>query len=532
MSKNVFLKGAMILTIAGILVKVIGAVNRIVLSRMLGGEGIGLYQLAYPIYILALSFLAAGIPIAISILIAEKRAVQDTAGARKVFLVSLRLFSVLGVIAAVGFYGVAHVILTVGLVQDERAYWALLAVAPALFFGMIMGCFRGYFQGYQLMTPTAISQVVDQAFRVIAMMGFAWLLLPWGLEYAAAGAAFGAVPGTIGGLCALMWSYRVYHKFLEGNHPIKRRSVFAPESSFHIAKRLLQLMVPVAMANIMMPAVASIDLFVVPNRLVVAGYSVEEATTLFGYLTGMATSLVNLPAIFTAALAAAIVPAVSKAFAERNFTELYRNSTIAMRLMNMITMPMAVGIAIFGVPISLMLYATPHAGGAIGIMAWGIWLLGVQQVSAAILQGMGHTSVPLVNMVISAMVKIALSWKLTAIHEIGILGAAWSTNVDLAIAALLNVYFLYRYSGYRLPLGEVLRLGVLSLGMGGVSWLVYQGMWAYTGANTLSLLVAIGCGGVVYSIGLLLGRFLVPEEWEQVPKVGPAIATVVRRLKK
>ncbi len=531
MSKHIFLKGAMILTIAGIIVKIIGAVNRIILSRMLGGEGIGLYQLAYPVYILALSFIAAGIPIAISILIAEKRAVSDWAGARKIFHVSLKVFTAVGLGAAVLFYVLASQLLEWGWVRDERAYLGLIVLAPALFFGILMGCFRGYFQGYQLMLPTAISQIADQFFRVLSMIGLAWFFLPWGLEYAAAGAAFGAVPGTAAGLLSLLICYRYYKKSL-GIEVGGEAPAAVPDSAGRIAKRLLLLMIPVSMANIMMPAVASIDLVIVPNRLLAAGYTIEESTALFGYLTGMATSLVNLPAIVTAALAAAIVPAVSKAFAEKNYPALYRDSNAAMRIMNVLTMPMAVGIAVLGVPISQMLYATPHAGAAIGIMAWGIWLLGLQQVSAAILQGMGHTTIPLLNMIASAIVKIALSWHFTAIYDIGIQGAAWATNIDLGLAAALNMYFLKKYSGYCLRKKEIVKLGGLSLTMGAAAWGIYTGLYQITGQNTGSLLTAIGAAVILYAAGLIGGRLITPQDAEKLPKAGNTAAKWIRKIQK
>ena len=98
MSKEKFLKGALILTVAGIIVKVIGSVNRIFLSRLLGGEGIGLYQMAYPIYLLALSISSAGIPVAISILVSEKAALQDYRGANRVFKISLFLLTITGAV--------------------------------------------------------------------------------------------------------------------------------------------------------------------------------------------------------------------------------------------------------------------------------------------------------------------------------------------------------------------------------------------------------------------------------------------------
>ena len=183
-SSDKFLRGAMILTIAGLLVKVIGSVNRILLSRLLGGEGIGLYQMAYPVYLLLLSISAAGIPVAISIIVAEYLAQRDYANVRQVFRVSLRLMAVVGLVLAAALVMAAGWLVENGVIKDARAYYALLALTPAIFFATILASFRGYFQGHQLMTPPAVSQIVEQFIRVVTMVVLAYVLLPYGLEFA------------------------------------------------------------------------------------------------------------------------------------------------------------------------------------------------------------------------------------------------------------------------------------------------------------------------------------------------------------
>lgn len=134
MTKDKFLRGAMILTLAGLMVKIIGSVNRILLSRLLGGEGIGLYQMAYPVYLLMLSISSAGIPIAISIIVAEKVAKGDFASASRIFRVSLGLMAVTGLVFASGLYFAAGWLVDSGLVRDPRAYYGLVALTPAVFF--------------------------------------------------------------------------------------------------------------------------------------------------------------------------------------------------------------------------------------------------------------------------------------------------------------------------------------------------------------------------------------------------------------
>lgn len=529
MNKYSFLRGAMILTVAGILVKLFGAVNRILLSRLLGGEGIGLYQMAYPIYILALSFSAAGLPIAISIMVAEKMANKNLAGANRILYVVLTALFGVGLMASLSLVLVAHWLIATGIVRDERAYYALVALAPALSISIIMGGFRGYFQGFQTMTPTAVSQIFDQFFRVLAMVAFAVLLLPYGLTYAAAGAAFGAVPGSLMGLLSLLYCYRYHRKIWRAEEYPHREPT---ESVGHILYRLLVLAVPVSMASIMLPVVASIDLFIVPKRLEAAGYTVDQATTLFGYLTGMATSLVNLPTILTVALAASLVPAVSDAWARRDSRSVLIHTETAMRIANTITIPAFVGMAILATPISQMLYATPYAGSAIRIMAVGAVFLGIQQVTTGVLQGLGHTGIPLANMIVSALVKIVLSWHLTAMPQFGIEGAAWSTNADLGVAAVLNLYFVYRYSGYTMDMDHTKKLLLAAALMGGTVFGMYVLTLRGLHNNTLATVGAIGIGLLLYLLALLRFKVITAAEAAKIPKIGEKIGRLLKRFEK
>ena len=159
-----FLRGAMILTMAGLMVKILGSVNRILLSRLLGGEGIGLYQMAYPVFLLMLSVSSAGIPIAISIIVSEKVA-KGQFKAEQVFKISLGLMVVTGLCFALTLFFGAGWLVESGFVRDPRAYYGLIALTPAVFFSTILASFRGYFQGYQMMTPPAVSQILEQFTR-------------------------------------------------------------------------------------------------------------------------------------------------------------------------------------------------------------------------------------------------------------------------------------------------------------------------------------------------------------------------------
>lgn len=527
-SKDTFLKGALILTFAGIIVKVIGSVNRILLSRLLGGEGIGLYQMAYPIYLLALSVSSAGIPVAISIIVAEKIAISDYYGANRVFRISLKLLGITGIIFTFLLYFGAGWLIEEHFVRDARAYYAIVALAPAIFFVTVLSSYRGYFQGLQMMTPTAVSQIFEQLLRVITMIALAYYLLPLGLEYAAAGASFGAVPGAVVGLLVLIYFY--YRNRVDLKIKISTQSTIQQEPSLKIISRIVKLALPVSLANIMLPVVASIDLFIVPARLEAAGYTVTQATELFGYLTGMAVALINLPTILTASLAASLVPAVSEAFTLKNQQRIYQRTSIAMRIANLITIPSFVGMYLLAMPISQMLYGTPNAGTPIAILSIGIVLLGIHQVSTGVLQGLGHTTIPLFNMIVAAVVKILMSWTLTAVPSLGIQGAAWATNADFGVAAFLNMYFVYRYVGFTIHIKDTGKSIVAAIVMGGVVLLVYDNIMLRIFHNTIATLLAIGAGGFVYGMTLLFLGGVGQRDIEKIPKFGARLSTIIRKL--
>jgi stage V sporulation protein B len=508
--KDKFLRGALILTIAGLLVKVLGSVNRIFLSRLLGGEGIGIYQIAYPIYLFITSISGAGVPIAISILVAKKVAKEDLRGAHRVFKVSLGLMAATGFIFAVALYFVANWLIGSGIIRDARAYYALVALVPAVFFATVLASARGYFQGYQMMTPPAVSQILEQFVRVIFMLSLAYYLLPYGLEYAAAGAAFSAVPGALTGLVVLGTFY-YKHKELRSN-TLQPALLDQEESISSIGKSLVLLALPVSCANLMLPLVTGIDMLMVPARLEIAGFSVKEATTAFGYLAGMALPLVSMSTIPTTSLAASVVPAISEAGALGQEEVIKEKSATALRLCMLLTLPCVVGLMVLGTGVSGLLYGTKLAGPVISAMAPSIFFLGLIQVTTGILQGMGYTVVPMLTMLLSAAVKVLCLWVLVANPLYNIIGAAWASNINFATAACLNLLFLAYVGRNHLPLLSFLRITLDSLIMGALVHAFYS--YALTAlGNIAAVLLAVIVGGISYVVLLILSREF---SWQQL----------------
>lgn len=525
-SNNKFLKGTLILTVSSIVVKVIGSLNWIILSRVLGGEGIGLYQMGFPIYLMAITLSSAGIPVAISIITAEKLAQKDFLGAKRVFNVSLRLLFVTGLVFASALFFGAHWLIDNHWIRDSRAYYSIIALAPAVFFVTFLASFRGYLQGWQIMTPTAASEIVEQLMRVVTMIVFANMFMPHGLAYAAGGASMGAGVGAFCALLVLMWFYgRLKQKLkadLQQQNPLATR-----ESARAIISRLLRLALPVSMSSLMLPVVANLDLLIVPQRLEAAGFHISQATEFFGYLTGMAVPLINLATIFTAAMTISLVPAISESRALNDVFGIRAKTRTAFRVALIITCPCFVGMYFLAEKIAALIYNAPGAADAIQTMSVGILLLGLHQISTGILQGLGRTSIPVINMILAAAVKVFLSWTLTAIPTLGIKGAAMATVVDFGLAAVLNMIFIYKYTGFALSFSGVFKPAVSAAAMGAavygvITLAVSWGAWAILAAIAVAVPVY---GGVLLAVGGT-GK----DDLESLPFIGHRLLAAGQKL--
>ena len=521
-----FLKGTMILTISSIIVKVIGSLNWIILSRVLGGEGIGLYQMGFPIYLMAITVSSAGVPVAISIITSEKLANKDYRGAKRVFNVSLRLLLLSGLLFSSALFFGADFLINQHIIRDARAYYSIIALAPAVFFVTFLASFRGYLQGWQIMTPTATSEVVEQLVRVITMLIFADLFMPYGLAYAAGGASMGAGAGAFCALLVLMWFYRRLKKRLHAEIEAQDESI-PLESAGSIIKRLLKLALPVSLTSLMLPIGANLDLLIVPQRLEVAGFDVRHATELFGYLTGMAVPLVNLAAIFTAAMTISLVPSISESRTLGHFNAIQEKIRIAFRVAMIITFPCFMGLFFLAEKVAALIYNAPGAAGAIQTMSVGILFLGMHQISTGILQGLGKTAIPVINMLLACLVKVVISWWLTAIPYLGIKGASLATVADFAVAAIINMGFIYKYTGFTLSMGSLLKpllaSGVMGAAIYAVLALTEQlGMWCVL----FAMVVAVPA----YALALIAFGGLNKEDLDNVPFIGRRILAVGQRF--
>ncbi|MFU0800068.1 MAG: polysaccharide biosynthesis protein [Xylanivirga thermophila] len=532
MSKKSFVKGATILTVAGIVAKIIGALFRIPLGNTIKSEGMGFYQMAYPVYAFLLIVSTAGLPTAISKIVSEKIAVNDYRGAHRVFKVSFRLLTVIGITTTI--------IMLVGsplfarMVRNKESIYCFISIAPALFFVSLLSAYRGYFQGMQNMTPTAVSQIVEQFGKLIMGLWLATLWIPNGPQYGAAGAILGVTLSEVAALVLVMGMYRGEKQKIYSNIRRSPKHMYY-ESTSSIVNRIANIAIPVTIGAAVMPFISFLDSVIVPGRLQYVGFSKREATSLFGILTGMVNPIINLPTVFTIALGMSLVPAIAESYAMKDRKSIVHKTTIGIKLTMLIGVPASIGMAVLSTPICKLLYARIDAdevllaGNLLMILSIAVAFLTLIQTLTAILQGIGRVKTPVRNLFIGAILKVILTIILVGMPSINIKGAAVSTLVCYATAAILDFIAVIRYTKIPFSFSDFLIKPLLaSIIMGGCVYFSYDRIFTALNSNTKATLLSIIIGILVYAIMLLLTGTIREQDLEMLPKG----RTIARKLKK
>lgn len=514
-----FVKGALILGLAGLTIKVLGAAFRIPLTNIIGDDGMGYYQTAYPIYVLFLTIATAGIPTAISRMVAERNAIDQPYEAHRVFKLSFLLLLTIGLASSsILFFGAKHI---TAMIKEPEAVYAMKAIAPALFFVPLMASFRGYFQGRQNMTPTAASQVIEQLFRVAVGLGLAVYLLPKGLQYSAAGASFGATAGGIFGFIGILILYLLNKKEITGDLEHADRTPI--ESTGAILLGLLVIAVPITIGASIMPIINAIDTAIVKSRLVEIGYDSDLARGLYGQLTGMAAPLINFPQVLTQAVAMSLVPVVASAYRREQHGFMQRNIALGLRFALLLSIPCAMGMTVLAEPIMLLLYplqkeSAVNAASCLAILAVGIVFLATVQTLTGVLQGVGKQLIPVRNLFLGALVKIIVTYLLTGIPSINVRGAALGTVAAYLVAAALNLMAVRKYTKTRIDGNLTFFKPLLSASvMGGIVAVIHR-LTAGSLGNSLATLLAIAAGVAVYCFMILKTQAVTMEEIAMMPK--------------
>lgn len=516
--KQSFIKGAAILAAAGLITKILGAIYRIPLGRIVGSEVMGYSQTGYEVYVWALTISAYAIPIAISKLVSEKIETGRKDEAHRIFRVALMFTASMGLILSLIMLKYADVIAS--LFRNPGAYLAIVCIVPSIFIFSITGTLRGYFQGMQNMIPSAVSQITEQSGRVVFGFALALMFLPYGNQQTAGGANAGTAIGGVISVITLIYFYKKSKFDYRSTENVIHRS---RESTFSILKKILIISIPITIGGSMMPIMNLLDTFIVMDRLLAAGYSSETAVSMYGQLKAMAGSFVNLPQVLTISLAASLVPAIAESMAKKDNEGVAKKSELSIRISLIVGLPAAMGLFILADPIMTMMY--PEESKTLGIaMAYlspAIIFLTLVQTLTAILQGMGKERIPVINLFIGAIVKVIVSYTLTSIPYINVRGAAIGTVAGYSVATILNMIYIIRYQGYALNYFKAFfKPAIATLAMMVVAYFAYHTAFGLLSSNSLATLISILLAASIYGVVLILIRGITIEELQMAPGGG------------
>ncbi len=524
--KGSFIKQAAILATAGILVRVLGFAYRVPLTNMIGDEGNAIYSAGYYIYTFLLILSSAGLPAAISKMVSERLALGQYRNAHRVFQVSLAVSASLGGIFALLLFLFGRQIAAFS--NYPESYYCILTLSPTLLIVAVMSAFRGYFQGMGTMVPTAISQIIEQIFNAFFSVYLAWIFLGIGVtgsaknvELGAAGGTAGTGIGALAGLCMVLFAYWLIRPRLK-KQMRKEPRIYREESKTAVASTLFQTAWPIIAGTAVFSITNLIDMNMVTRILEGVGYSHENASALYGQLSGKYVTLTTLPVSISTAVATAAIPAIAASVKRKEREQVRRKMGLTMRLSMLISVPAAVGIGVLGSPIIHMLFPNASDGGnLLTVGAISIIFLALCQTSTGVLQGIGHIKVPVIGALLGAVAKIILNFVLIPIESLNILGAVLSTTGCYLVAGVFDVWMLSRITGVKFDFtGSMLKPIIASCIMGAAAFGSYHAIYGLLPYNTPVTLIAIGIGVVVYALAILLLRGVSEEDLASLPMGG------------
>ncbi|MGD8188862.1 stage V sporulation protein B [Brevibacillus ginsengisoli] len=516
-----FLYGTVILIAAGAVTKILGFAHRIVLSRIIGAEGMGLYQMVVPILYFLITLTTFGLPVAIAKQVAETEASQDSRQTKRFLVLSLGIVTLFSLFVSLILFAGAHQLVD-WMFADDRAYLVLMAAIPVIPLASISAVLRGYFQGKHNMIPTAASQFIEQVLRIGLVMVMTVSFLDKGVEYATAGAAASIVIGELGGLLYIVWQYRRSTQRVASQY-IKLPLFASLKQNRENLRILLNVSFPVTLSRLVGSIAYVLEPMIVPISLVIAGFQITEATSLYGQFAGMAVPLLLFPTFLTYSLSVSLVPAVAEAAFQKNSRLVHRRIYQAMRITLVIGAPCTVLLYIFAKPLCGLMYNSPEVGSLLRELAPFSIFLFFQAPLASALQGLDRANVVFRNTLIGAIVKTSTMFLLTSQSAFGIHGAIIALNLGITLVTLLHFASLMKGIGFSIEVMDFVKIGFSMLVMGYAASYMAQHWLDHLSIGRMVLISSLS-SSLLYTVLLIALRVLGRQDVQRIPWIGEQLA--------
>ena len=441
--KNPLITGTIILTLTGLVSRLIGFFYRIFLSNVFGAEGMGIYQLIAPVLALSFALTVSGIQTAISKYVASETSTKDYHTSFRTLLVGFTLAMALSVLCAFSIYLFSEQIAEVFLLEKRTAP-LLRIIALSIPMATVHSCINGYFYGIRQTAIPAISQLAEQICRVGSVYLIYFICSRQGMQptisFAVVGLVIGESASMIVSLIAIF--ARAHHVFPRQAIPalVQRQQLRAHTAAsmpqyLEIIRKLLALSIPLAANRIILNLLQSIEAIYIPNRLMLFGLSNADALGVYGVLTGMSLPLILFPSAITNSISVLLLPVVAEADDNGNHHTITRAILQSFRYCLLLGFACTAFFLLFGRLAGRILFHSELAGDFIITLSFICPFLYLASTLGSILNGLGKTTLTFLYSVLSLLMRLVFVF--FAIPVYGIKGYLWGMLASQILQTVL-----------------------------------------------------------------------------------------------
>lgn len=459
MKQSSFLKGTIILTIATAISKILGFIYIIPFTALVGTSGYILFEYAYKPYVIILSIATMGIPLAVSKFVSKYNELGNIQAGKKLFKSGIIFMSITAILTFLLLYfsspWIASILIdesstTGNAIEDvifviKMVSFALLIVPPMAFI-------RGYFQGHHYMTPTAVSQVIEQLVRIILILVGSYVvikILDKSTSLAVGIATFAACIGAIAGFITLFF-YK--NKIKKDETVDTSKNVDLPLSSMY--KELISYAIPIVIVGLAIPFYQTLDTFMINRSFMSIGYTQGEAETVNSVIA-LVQKIILIPVSLATAFGLTLIPVITQSFTAKNIPQLHHQIKKTLDVIFFLTLPAVAGLVVLGYPSFVTLFGTSQ--GELGsflmvVHAPTAILFALFIVTSSMLQGINQQNWAVYSLFIGFLAKVILNYPFIVMFEE--IGVILTTNIGFFISLSINFWILKKQINY--PLNQIL----------------------------------------------------------------------------
>lgn len=537
---NFIIQGS-ILAIAGIIVRLIGMLYRIPLANYIGDEGNGYYSAAYNIYSIMLILSSYSLPVAVSKMVSARLARGQYRNARKILRAALFYATIVG---GVGFCALwfGSVFFAEHVIKMPYSAYALKVLAPTVWVMAYLGVFRGFFQGHSTMVPTAVSQIFEQIVNAVISLLAAKSLFDLGVKsnlvygsteysyaFGAAGGALGTGAGALTALILFVGLYLMYRPKMKRR--IRKEQGTSAESYGMITSTLFLTVVPIIVSSSLYNSSTVID-NVLFGQIMTGLGEAKQIASQWGIYSGKYHLLFNIPVAVANSLSSSLIPALSRAVAEKDRKQTLNRIASAIRFSMIIAIPSAVGLAVLAAPISNLLFPGRDNTDLIKMTCYGssaVVVYSLSTVTNAVLQGINRMKTPIRNAGISLVLHTVILFVMLRYLHMGIYGVLYANILFALFICILNARAIARFKRYRQEVKKTFLIPmVASAVMGAAAFGVYRAAYSIFG-NLISTGISVLVAVAVYFVLLILLKGVDAQELRSMPG-GTRLSGLARKL--